>query len=185
MRSSACLIALIIAAVLFQTAIIPAVLPPVLRPDIGILIGVAILAFGERDFALISIFCLGLQADIFGSARFGLLTLCYLLAAGLILLVAWRELTRGDLVAAWFGGIAGTFVAHFLYVFIGRFCGLDLSWGQAFTTLRSLTISASIWGLPCAFVCGRFMARMNMLSSPVREKWAAASRHRQARRGKV
>src|SRR4051812_22987480 len=104
MRYALCLISFLIAAALLQTAIFPAVIPAILRPDIGLLIGICALAFGVREFGLIALFTLGLQADLFGSARLGLLTLCYLLAAGIILWAAWRELTRGDLLAAWVGG---------------------------------------------------------------------------------
>src|SRR5690242_13143870 len=135
MRYFLCLLIFFCAAVLLQTGIFPALMPAILRPDIGLLIGICTLAFGVREFGLIAIFSLGVQADLFGSARLGLLTLCYLLAAGLILWVAWRELTRGDLLAAWVGGIAATLLAHLLYIGIGKVCGYDVRWGQAFATL--------------------------------------------------
>jgi hypothetical protein len=185
MRQVFCIVFLLLSAVLLQLVVFPTFVPPVLRPDIGMMIGMAVLAYASREFALITIFMLGVQTDLFGSARFGLLTLCYLLAAGLILWIAWRELTRGDLLAAWGGGVAGTFIAHILYVALGRLCGLEIAWGQATATLFSLFIAGCVWGLPFAWVCGNFLYYMNELSPPVRERWAAEARLAAQRRGKV
>lgn len=185
MRHAFCLFSFFVAAVLLQTSLFPALIPALLQPDIGILIGICALAFGVREFGLIAIFTLGLQADLFGSARFGLLTLCYLLAAGLILWAAWRELTRGDLLAAWIGGVAATALAHAMYIGIGRLCGYDVRWGQAFATLCALVLSSIVWGLPVAWLCGNWLYGLNMMSPPVRERWAAEIRLAAARRGKV
>jgi hypothetical protein len=184
-RQAICVSMLLITAVLLQLAVIPSIVPPVLRPDVGMLIGMAVLAYSTREFALITLFLLGVQADLFGSARFGLLTLCYLLSAGLILWIAWRELTRGDLLAAWVGGVAGTFFAHLLYVGIGRICGLDIAWGQATATLFVLLIAGCVWGLPFAWACGNFLYAFNLLSPAVKERWAAEARLAAQRRGKV
>src|SRR5438552_3278128 len=142
MRYAFCLLSLLSAAVFLGTAVFPAFVPAILRPDIGLLIGMCALAFGVREFGLIALFMLGLQADLFGSARFGLLTLCYLLAAGIILWAAWRELTRGDLLAAWIGGIAGTLLAHTFYVVMGRALGLEFHTGQAAAAVLSLLLAA-------------------------------------------
>lgn len=179
------LASLVAAAVVLQLAVFPAFVPPLARPDVGLLLAMAALAFAPREFGLLCVFALGLQADLFGSACFGLLTLCYLLAAGLILWVAWRELTRGDLLAAWAGGVAGTALAHLLYILLGRLCGLEVRWGQALLTLLSLVLGACVWGLLCAWLCGRFMYRLHLLSAPVRERWVADERLAAARRGKV
>jgi len=179
------LLVLVAAAVVLQLAVLPAFVPALVRPDVGILLGMAALAFGPREFGLACVFALGLQADLFGSARFGLLTLCSLIAARLILWVAWRELTRGDLLAAWVGGIAGTFLAHTLYLLLGPLCGLQVRWGQASFTLLALVLGACVWGLLCAWACGRFMYRLNLTSLPVRERMAADERLGAARRGKV
>ncbi|HYG77915.1 MAG TPA: hypothetical protein VEK08_23115 [Planctomycetota bacterium] len=185
MKSTFCLLTLFCAAVLLQMAVFPAFLPGLLRPDVGILFGIAAIAYAPREFGLITLFVMGLQADIFGSERFGLLTLSYLLAAGMILWVAWRELTRGDLLAAWIGGIAGTALAHAFYVLIGKFSGHDILWGQAVATWFSLVLSACVWGLPCAWLCGQFTFRLGVMDLAVHERWATEARLAAARRGKL
>jgi len=179
------LVLLVAGAVVLQLAVFPAFVPALVRPDVGILMGMVALAFGPREFGLACVFALGLQADLFGSARFGLLTLCSLLSARLILWAAWRELTRGDLLAAWIGGIAGTGLTHLLYILLGRLCGLEVRWGQSGLTWLTLMLGACFWGLPCAWVCGRLLYRLNLLSLPVREHWVADERLASARRGKV
>jgi len=185
MRSLFCLSLFFCAAVVLQMAVFPALLPTLLRPDVGILFGIAVLAYAQRDFALACVFILGLQADLFGSERFGLLTLSYLLAAGAILWLAWRELTRGDLLAAWIGGIAGTALAHLFYVLIGKISGHDILWGQAAATWFSLVLSACVWGLPCAWLCGQFAYRTGMMDLAVHERWASEARLSASRRGKL
>lgn len=185
LRSTLGLLALVMLAVLLQLAVFPAFVPALLRPDVGLLLGMAALAFGTRDFGLVCLFALGLQADLFGSARFGLLTFCSLAAARLILWAGWRELTRGDLLAAWVGGLAGTFLTHLFYILLGRMCGLEVPVGQAVMLLLSLLLGAVIWGLPCAWLCGGLLNFLNLFSPAVRERWAAAQRQAAARRGKT
>jgi hypothetical protein len=176
----------IVAAVTFaQLALAPAFLPPVLRPDLGILMGLAALAFAPRDFAFILLFCLGLSADLFGSARFGLLTLSYLLAAGLLLACSWRELTRGDFIPVWLLSIAGTALAHLFYIIFGRIAGLQVHWGQALAIYFSLVLSACVWGLPCAYIGGHCLRGLGILTIPVRERWARETRQRPIRRVKA
>ena len=176
---------LVLAVIVLQTAVIPAFLPPVLRPDLGLLVGVTALAFAPQEFALPLLFALGLQADLFGSPRLGLLTLSYLLTAGLLLFSVWRELTRGDVLAAWIGGVAATLLAHLCYILIARFCGLTVGLGQACATLVSLTLAAALWGLPCAYLCGRLLFRLGLLTGASRERWAAQARLAAARKGKL
>ena len=185
MRYAFTLITLVVAVLIAQLALVPAFLPPVLRPDLGILVGVTVLAFGPREFGLIAIFSLGVQADLFGSAHFGVLTLAYLAAAGVILLVAWRELVRGDVLAPWIGGLAGTVLAHVFYVLFANFFGLHYVWGQVAASLSSLGIAAAVWGLPVAYLTGRWLAWTNCLSPAVRERWANEARLNAARRGKL
>jgi hypothetical protein len=180
-----CFVTLMAAAVVLQTAVIPAWVPPVMRPDITLLIGITALAFTPREFALVLIFGLGIEADLFGSARFGLLTLCYLLSAGIVLWAAWRELTRGDLLAPWIAGVLATALAHSLYIVIGRLCGLDLTFAAGATTLTSLLLASLVWGLPVAWLAGKWMFMLGVLSPPVREKWIAEARIAAARRGKA
>jgi len=185
MRNAICLTGLVAAVVVGQLAIVPVMLPPVLRPDLGILIAVAVLAMGHRELGLAAFFAMGVQADLFGSARFGLLTVSYMLAAGVILLVAWREITRGDLLASWIGGITGTFLAHIFYILIGKLLHLEVIWGQAFAVLVSLMLAAFLWGLPLAVICGRWMYWTGTLSPAVRERWANEARIAAARKGKL
>jgi hypothetical protein len=110
--------------------------------------------------------------------------LCYLLSTGVILWAAWRELTRGDVLAGWIGGLAATLLAHVLYVVIARRAGFDLPWSQGLVTITGLLVGALVWGLPIAWICGKMMYRMGIASPQVREKWAAAARLSAARRGK-
>lgn len=184
MRYLFCFVLLLMLVIVAQTAIVPAFLPPVLRPDLGIVVGMIALAFGPREYALVFLFALGFQADLFGSPRFGLLTLSYLLAAGLVLWAAWRELTRGDLLAAWIGAVAGTVLAHVLYLALADVCGLEVGWGQALPVLLSLAIAACVWALPCAYICKGCMFRLGVVAGPIRERWAAEARVAAARRGK-
>jgi hypothetical protein len=176
---------LLAAAVVLQTALIPAWLPPVLRPDIALLIGVSVLAFAPREFALALLFGLGVSADLFGSARFGLLTLCYMVSAGLMLWVAWREFTRGDMLAPWIGGALATALAHILYIVLGRFAGLEVTFASGLPALTSLALAALVWGLPVAWLTGKWLALLGVVSAPVREKWQAEARIAAARRGKL
>lgn len=185
MRFTFGLLMLVLTAVVLQIAVFPAFVPALVRPDAGMLVAMAVLAFAPREFGLIAVFALGLQADLFGSARFGLLTLSYLFAAGLILWAAWRELTRGDLLAAWMGGVAGTALAHALYVAIGRLCGMEILWGHALLRILSLVLGACVWGLFVAWACGHFMRWMGLFSAPVRERWDTEARMSAARRAKV
>jgi rod shape-determining protein MreD len=185
MRYVFCLSVLLAAVVIAQLAFIPAFLPPVLQPDLGILVAFAVLAFAPREIGLIAVFLMGLQADLFGSARFGVLTLSYLLAAGVVLLAAWRELARGDVLAPWIGGVAGTFFAHGFYVLIAKLFGVQYAWGPVVASMTSLLIAACVWGLPVAMICGRWLTWTHALSPAVRERWTNAARFNAARKGKL
>ncbi len=185
MRYTISILAITTLAIVAQNGVAPALLPPVLRPDVGMLLAMSLLAFCPREYALIVLFCLGMQADLFGSPRFGLLTLSYLLGAGIVLLAAWRELTRGDLLAAWIGGVAGTALAHTLYILLGRLCGLQVNWGQGFAVVLSLVLASAVWGLPCACICAKYVQLFGVTSPAVKERWAAEARYTAARRGKI
>jgi hypothetical protein len=185
MRYGFSLSVLVAAVLIAQLAFVPAFLPPVLRPDVGILVGMTVLAFAPREVGLIAIFLLGVQADLFGSARFGVLTLSYLAAAGVVLLAAWRELARGDILAPWIGGVAGTILAHGFYVLIGKLFGLQFVWGQVIASLTALALAACVWGLPVAYLTGRWLAWTHSLEPAVRERWANEARLNAARRGKL
>ena len=185
MRFAFFLVFLCISATVSQLAAFPAFVPRVLQPDVGMLMAMTVLAFARREEGLITVFAMGAQADLFGSARFGLLTVCYLIAAGLVLWAAWRELTRGDLLAPWIGGIAATALAHTLYVVLGMLCGLKVSWGPAMAAVVSLTLAACVWGLPISWFYGKLMYHFGLLSPGVRERWSVDARLAAARRGKV
>jgi len=185
MRTAFFLGGLVVVAATLQAAVIPGLLPPVLRPDVCVLLAIAALAFAPRELGLMAVFTMGLVADLFSSGRFGLLTLSYMLAAGIILWTAWRELTHGDVLGAWIGGLAGTILAHTIYIFAARRCGIDLPVGQGFATILSLVIAGTVWGLPLAYFCGKTMYTLGVVSPEVREKWAKQARIAAARRGKT
>ena len=184
MRFCFLILSFVLAAIVLQVAVFPAYIPPMLRPDFGILFGMIVLAFAPREFGLILLFAMGLQADLFGSQRFGLLTLSYLLAAGLILWFAWREFSRGDLISAWLGAVAGTALAHVSYILIGRICGAVPA-GSPWPEFISLLVAAGVWGLPAAWIIKRCMKHLGTVQPSVREAWLAADRSGSARRGKA
>jgi len=185
MRNAFCFIALVLTVTVLQVAVFPAFMPAVLRPDVGLLVGVAALAFAPQEFALALLFGLGVMADLFGSARFGALTLSYMLTAGVLVLSLRRELGRVDVTTAWITGIAATLIAHLLYIIIGRLCGLSVGWGAGAVTMISLLIAAAIWGLPVTFLTGRMLFRLGIVTPAARERWAAQARLAAARKGKV
>lgn len=186
MRFALFLIPLCLLAVVLQLGVFPAFMPRVLQPDVGMLLAIPVLAFAQRSHGLIAVFALGVQADLFGSGRFGLLTLCYMLAAGLILWAAWRELTRGDLLTPWVACVAGSLVANLLYVILGRVVfGLQIPYGVAFANIGCLTLAAGVWGLFSAWFCGKVMYSFGLLSPVVQEHWSVEERIAAARRGKV
>lgn len=172
MTRAFCLIVLLAAALVLQAAIVPAFLPPVLRPDVALLIGIAVLSFGSMEFGLTAMFVMGASADLLGSGRFGLLTLCYLLTAGAILVTAWRELSRGDFGVPWIACVLGTAAAHGLYCALGNLIGLGLPWGRAMSDVLSLIIAACLWGFPAVYLVSRLMFRLRIMLPEVQARWA-------------
>ncbi|HLX64724.1 MAG TPA: hypothetical protein VKX17_25865 [Planctomycetota bacterium] len=170
------------AAVVFQTALVPAFLPPVLRPDVCLLIGIAVLSFSTIEFGLSTIFLMGLSADLLGSGRFGLLTLCYLISAGAILLAAWRDLSRGDFGVPWIACVFGTALAHALYCLIGNLIGLGIPLPRATSEVLSLAIAACVWGLPVIYVVSRGMFRLHVMLPDVQARWTNEERMHGARK---
>ncbi len=181
MRYVFCLIVFLLAAMVLQPALIPAFLPPVLRPDVGILIGISVLAFGTRELGLSAIFLMGVNADLLGSGRFGLLTLCYVLAAGAMQLLASRELNRGDFGAPWIACVAGTALAHGLYCAFGSVLGLAIPAGRALGETLSLGIAACVWGLPSVYLVGKVMYRLRVMSPEVQARWSNDERMEEAK----
>lgn len=172
MRYALCLFILVATCLVLQAALIPAFLPPVLRPDVCILVGLAALAFGSYDFGLTTVFLLGLSADLVASGRFGLLTLCYLLAAGGVLLTLARELNRSDFGLPCIAGIAATVLAHGLYCGFGSLLGLNIGLGHAAAEMASRFVAAIVWGLPCVYLTGKLMFRLRVMAPEVQARWA-------------
>jgi len=183
MRYVFCLVAMVMSALVLQCAILPGMVPPSLQPDVGMLLAITMLAFAPREFGLIGVFVMGMQADLFGSSRFGLLTLCYMLAAGVMLCAAWRELTRGDLVAAWFGGVIGTAIAHGMYMLLAGLLG-DAASLPSMNQIMWLVLAAAVWGLPLVWISGQWLQITGTLERNVSEKWSREARMSAARRGK-
>ena len=169
-------------SIVLQTAIVPAFLPPVLRPDIALLFGIAILAFSTLRTGFIAIFAMGLSADLLGSGRFGLLTLCYVLTAGAIMLAAGREFSRGDYGIPWIACAAGTGLAHLLYCLLGNLIGLNLQWGRAMGEVLSLFIAACVWGFPVIYIVSRMMFRFRVMLPEVQARWTNDDRLHGARK---
>lgn len=172
MRHAFCLTLLIAASLILQAALIPAFLPAVLRPDVCLMIGIALLSFGSREFGLTGIFLLGLNADMVGSGRFGLLTLCYLLAAGAVLLTFSRELNRSDFGLPCIAAISATALAHGLYCGIGSVLGLGIGLGRAAGETLSLFVAAIVWSLPCIWLTGKLMFHLRVMAPEVQARWA-------------
>jgi hypothetical protein len=182
MRYAFCLAILIAACLVLQAALIPAFLPPVLRPDVCIMIGIAVLSFGSREFGLTGIFLLGINADMVGSGRFGLLTLCYLIATGAVLMTFSRELNRSDFGLPCIAGISATALAHGLYCGIGSVLGLNIGLGRAASETLSLLVAAIVWGLPCVWLTGKLMFRLRVMAPEVQARWANDERMNDAHR---
>jgi hypothetical protein len=171
--------ALLPAAALGQLALLPGGLPCWLRPDVGLLIGVTGLVFLRRGPGLILFFALGVQADLVGGARFGLLTLGYLLAAA-TLLSAERELGRTGSLGVWLASIAATAVAHGSYALLAPLAGVRMGSCDALGTVGQLTLAAALFGWPLAWFLGQAWAWTGVLSAEAR---LARSRRRRATAG--
>ncbi|MEI6234090.1 MAG: hypothetical protein WCT04_13630 [Planctomycetota bacterium] len=172
MRYIFCLSLLVGAALVLQAVFVPAFLPPVLRPDVCFLIGMAVLAYGSSEMGWGALFVLGLTSDLVVSGRFGLLTLCYVLAAGAMMVVLARELSRSNFGLPCAAGVAGTVIAHGLYCAFGAFLGLNIGMGRAVGEVFSHAIAAIIWCLPCIFLTGKVMYHMRVMSPEVQARWA-------------
>ena len=177
MRAFLILGGLWVAAGVAQAALVPDLLPAFVRPDVGLLLGLAGIAYLRRETAILFLFALGAQADLLGSARFGLLTLGYL-AAGALLLAASRELVRAGVSGAWLGTLAGTAVAHAGYVLVGWPCGVRVGLADALSTLGSLLLGAALFGLATAWGLNRLWSWTGLLSPEARGLREAARRTR-------
>lgn len=189
MQAAFCLTLFGLLSILLQFGIVPAIAPPIVRPDFCLLFALAALVMGPREFGLVCVFLLGFVADMFGSARFGLLTLSYLLAAGALMGLTGKDMVRGD---SWLGAlvaIAGTLLAHGAYVFISRLMGLDMPWTRAGAQMLGLGLGALLVSLPVMFLTGKLFFRIGMMDGAERETWLvreralAAQRRRAVRAG--
>jgi hypothetical protein len=177
MRAFLILGGLWVAAGVAQAMLVPELLPAFVRPDVGLLLGLAGIAYLRRETAILFLFALGAQADLLGSARFGLLTLGYL-AAGALLLAASRELVRAGVSGAWLGTLAGTAVAHAGYVLVGWPCGVRVGLADALSTLGSLLLGAALFGLATAWGLNRLWSWTGLLSPEARGLRDAARKTR-------
>lgn len=177
MRHALFLAPVVLFAAALQAACLPGLLPAGWRPDAGLLLGLSAFVFLPRTAALGLLFALGMQADLFGSARFGLLTFCYMLAAWLVLGFD-RDLPRGGIVGAWLAALAGTAVAHFSYALIAAACGYAPGFGAACGAALNLLFAALLFGLPAAWAMQAYAAWMGLLTPE-----AAEQRAQRARRG--
>jgi hypothetical protein len=157
-----------VAAGVAQAGPIPNLLPTLLRPDVCLLIGLAGVAYLRRETAIFFLLALGVQADLLGSARFGLLTLGYLLA-GAPLLALSRELVQAGARGAWLGMVSGTLIAHGTYVMLGFLCGVRVGLGDALGRLGSLTLAAALFGLAAVWVLARLWSWTGLISPEARE----------------
>lgn len=182
MRQTVAILILVFTAIVLQSALIPAFVPKVLQPDLFLLAGMCAVAFGAAEFGFTALFALGIAADLIGTTRLGLSPLCYLLAAGAILRIFPRELTRGDMAAVWVGGIVATIPAHILLVALGAVFGQKLEWGVAAGKVASVAISACFWGLPVVYLTGSMMFKLRVMSPQVQARWMNDERTTEVRR---
>lgn len=189
MQAVFCLTLFSILSVVLQFGVVPAVAPPLIRPDFCLIFALAALVMGPREFGLVCVFLLGFVADMFGSSRFGLLTLSYLLAAGTVMGITGKDMVRGDTLMGALLAIAGTLLAHGAYVLIGRTIGLDLPWTRAGAQLLGLAIGGALVAMPIMYITGKLFFRIGMMDGAERETWlvreraSAAQRRRAARAG--
>lgn len=140
------------------------------------LIGIAVLSFGSRELGWSAIFLMGLSADLVASGRFGLLTVCYLLAAGAITLALSRELNRSDFGLPSIACVAATAMGHGLYCSFGSLLGLNIGLGRAAGETLSLTIASLVWCVPVIYVTGKLMYTLRVMSPEVQARWANDAR---------
>lgn len=168
---------LVLLAAVLQASFVPAVLPPGWRPDLGLLIGLSAFVFLPRGAVLYFLFALGFQADLFGSARFGMLTLCYLLAAWAVLSFD-RDLSRGGTLGAWLAAVAGTAVAHGAYAIFGAAFGMLPGFGAALSFAGERILAACIFGGAVAWMMGLYCAWMGLHSQEAAQQRAIQKRRK-------
>lgn len=189
MQAVFCMTLFAILSVVLQFGVVPAVAPPLIRPDFCLIFALAALVMGPREFGLVCVFLLGFVADMFGSSRFGLLTLSYLISAGALMGLTGKDMVRGDPLLGALVAIAGTLLAHGAYILIGRTIGLDLSWARAGAQMLGLGLGGALVALPLMYLTGKLFFRMGMMDGAERETWllrdrASAAQRRRAASGR-
>lgn len=164
MREALVLTILVPLAAVCQLALLPNWLPGALRPDLGLLLALTGVVFLRPEVGLGFLFVLGVQADVLGSGRFGLLTLGYLLAGGAVLSLR-TELLRAGIYGVWLAAILGTVVAHGVYAMVAPLCGTGLGFGEAFCGVGYLALSAALSGGIVAGALSRLWAWTGVLSA--------------------
>lgn len=141
-------------------------LPRYLHVDLGLLLGVCGVAFLRCEAALIFLFALGVQADVLGSGRLGLLTIGYLLVGGLAMGIE-RELHASGWRAVALASIAGTFLVHGLYFWISAVSSFSVGWLSGARMWLELTLAAAVWAFPLTWLLWKTWAWTRMLSPEV------------------
>lgn len=185
MREVFCFLLLSISAIVLQMGACPAVLPPLVRPDLFLLIGFAALLMGPYDFGLACLFAMGLCADLFGSSRFGLLTMSYLLTAGVLMAGLGRESVRGDTLLGAVVALVGTLIAHGIYVLLSRLTDQPVPLPRAGAQLAGLAIAAAVFSLPILYATGKLFFKTGMMSGAARDAWAQKERVAKASKRRV
>lgn len=182
MREAFCFVLFSISAIVLQMGLAPAVLPSIVRPDLFLLIGLAALLMGPYEFGLACIFAMGLCADLFGSARFGMLTMSYLLTAGILVAGLGKESVRGDTLLGGLVAVIGTVLAHGIYILLSRLTDQPVPLPRAGAQLIGLAIAATVFCLPILYATGKLFFKTGMMTGAARDAWLQKERVAQARK---
>ncbi len=163
MRTFFFLSVLALGVTLMQAVLLTPLVPPQWSPELGLLFGLASIAFLPIETALFLIFAFGVLADLQGSTQFGAFTFSYLVGAGALMEVR-RGLTRGGLIPTWFGVIVGVAVTHLAYMILGAFSGWPMPMEQALNVLGQYALLATLYGGLTTHLMGRFCYRLDLLS---------------------
>lgn len=169
MRTFFLLGVLVLATAIAQAAVIGPLLPSWLYLELGLLLGLASVAFLPAETALFFIFAMGLQADLQGSMRVGALAFCYVLSAGALLEVR-RGLARSGPFAIWMAVVVGSALTHTAYLVLGRFLGGLLGIGNGFQEVGYRVLSAAIFAIPCIWFVKKWLTWWSLLD-PESKRW--------------
>jgi len=157
-------------------------LPPWLHADLGLLMGLCAMAFLRRETGLIFLFALGLQADLLGSERLGLLTAGYLMSGGVLLSIE-RELAPAGRYFAALAAIAGSVVAHGMYFVLSTSLSAGgFGWSAGGAKWLSLCAAAAIWAGPVAWLLHKVWSWTGLLSPEAQGARASRTTRHQHRK---